>query len=923
MRMRSSSFVQIACLVLSVAGPFVASSRGAESDEIVPPANGRFADPATQETPDFQRHVVPLMGRVGCNGRSCHGSFQGQSGFRLSLFGYDFGLDHKGLQQRIDSKSPLKSLALLKPSHAVDHEGGQPLPPGTWEHTLFRRWIESGAPPRPAGAAGFLKLEVLPASIRMSREGEQVPLQVIAHWDDGTKEDVTCLSRFQANDPAIAAVSEEGVVMAGDPGDTHVIAFYDNGVAATPVLRPYSDLADDRYPQLVARTRIDELVQDKLRLLGEVPSEVCTDEEFLRRVSLDIAGTLPRPQEVREFVADARPDKRSRKIDELLETPAYAAKWTTFLCDITGNSDAQLNNATAERARASREWYDWIFQRVQANVPYDALMEGVILAVSRQPGETYLDYCERQAAMAGSEPASKYADEPGLTYFWGRGNFQRPEDRAIGFAYTFMGIRLQCAQCHKHPFDEWTQQDFKQFQAFFDRVRFNRLSPVAAAGRGPADVADRREMLAELGLAERLMGNDRRVLADAARDGKLVPASELAVLPPAAANPRRPANRGNPRRPQNRVARLLRDAEPIQLDAFDDPRQPIMDWLRDPETRLFSRAIVNRIWAQYFHRGIVEPTDDLSLANPGSNEPLLDDLARRFIENGYDLKWLHREIAGSDAYQRSWRPNETNRLDDQNFARAVPRRLPAEVLLDAIRTATAGSDERAGLHENLRGRMTTYPGTPQGRQPVAYGLTVFGRSIRSKNCDCDRSPDPSLLQTLYLRNDVDVFAQIDRRDGWLDEVAGTLRPRARQAQAERDRASGPRPQAPPAVRLARLQQALQTARRQGREEQAAQLQQRIRKVREEIANPPPPRPRNADEPFAGAAPRRPDLPPIRIETETARNIIDEAYLRTLGRLPDDEERAAAVEALSGTDGLAGVRDLLWALLNTKEFIVNH
>lgn len=340
------------------------------------------------ETPDFKQHVVPLLGKLGCNGRACHGSFQGRGGFRLSLFGYDFDADHDEIYGRVDPEVPSDSLFLQKALMQVQHEGGQRVKEGTWEHQLLRRWIESGSSGQVAEPAILTKLEVTPNEILFSADDQKQQLKAVAIWSDGSTEDVTALCRFQTNDDQIADITEDGLVQSGLSGDTHVVAFYDSAVVPIPVIRPVSDQFGDRYPATQTPTKIDELVVQKLRKVGIVQSDLCTDAEFLRRVSLDVTGTLPTSKEVREFLADSSTDKRSRKIDELLERPGYVAWWTTRLCDFTGNSDDKLNNVTPVRPEASKQWYAWIEKRVRENMPYDDIVEGIVMAVSRDPGES-------------------------------------------------------------------------------------------------------------------------------------------------------------------------------------------------------------------------------------------------------------------------------------------------------------------------------------------------------------------------------------------------------------------------------------------------------------------------------------------------------------------------------------------------------
>lgn len=848
-------------------------------EDMLPPARQRFAA-ETDEVPDFQRHLVPLLGKLGCNGRACHGSFQGRGGFRLSLFGYDFKMDHEGLLDRVDVDHPAESYALQKALLIEPHEGGKRFEEGSWEHRLFLRWIASGAKPRPENAADLVRLEVTPSEVLVQQAEEKVQLRAVAVWADGTREDVTCLCRFQSNDDAIANITTEGLLTSGEVGDTHVVVFYDNAVVPIPVIRPVSDRVGPNYPRIATRTPIDAAIQEKLAKLGVVPSELCSDAEFLRRVSLDLAGTLPSAAEVRAFLADQSPDKRARKVDELLETAAYAAWWTTKFCDWTGANDNQLNNVNpAARQSGSQDWYQWIYKRIAENVPYDKLIEGIVVAQSRLPGETYRQYCERLSSYYHKEGGS-FADQPGLIYFWGRNNFRTDEDRAIGFAYTFMGTRIQCAQCHKHPFDVWTQQDFQQFEKFFSRIRFERNG---------SDRSEYQKILAEIGIEGRNPnGNDlRRAIDRAVREGKTIPFPEITISSPRTSRGRGEADSSS------QTARLLGSSE-VNLATIEDPRTALMDWLRNDPKQLFAKALVNRVWANYFHRGIVEPTDDLSLANPPCNEELLDYLAQGFVEHGYDLKWLHREICNSDAYQRSWRPNDTNAHDERNFSRAVPRRLPAEVAYDALQMATAGDRRAATFHSDLSGRAVAIPGVGRNNNNGPnYALTVFGRSTRESNCDCDRSAEASLLQVIFTRNDNDVHAMLSRNDGWIAQLE-----RGTAATVDREPASLQ-------AQLERAERFLADARRSGRESRIAEAKKRVEELRRAIEK------RTSDQSSAS--------PPADVD-----QLVEEAYLRTLSRYPTAAERQIASEFLASAGNVAaGARDLLWTLINTKEFIVNH
>ncbi len=876
--------------------------------DVIESLDKRFSAADTQEVPDFRKHVAPLMARLGCNGRACHGSFQGRGDLQLSLFGFDFKTDYasltKGDESKIDLENPAESLAILKATEEEPHEGGQRYEIDSWQHHVFTEWVKGGA--KPAGKEFDLeRLEITPKEVVFSKKGQKSQFRVIAIWSDGSREDVTPLTRFDTKDAAIASLSDEtsGRINSGESGDTHIIVSYDRDVVAIPVIRPSTDLIGSKYPQVATRTPIDAHVITKLKKLGIVPSDVCTDAEFLRRVSIDLTGTLPTPKDVQAFLADSSPDKRADKIDELLESPGYAAWWATKLCDFTGNNTDNLTNVTPARGSEGQHWYDWIHKRVVDNVPYVDVVEGIVMAVGKfEEGQSYEDYCKDMCSLYDKKSPTNYADRDTLAHFWARRNFRRPEERAIGFAYTFMGMRIQCAQCHKHPFDQWSKDDFAQFQKFFDRV--------TASNRG-SDQKAYRKMLADLGVEKGANGGDvRRAVTRALRDGKLVPFPQVV------------ANRSR----RGATAKLL-GGEVIKLDEFDDARRPLMDWLKSGENSHLSRAFVNRVWANYFNVGIVHPPDDIAVANAPSNAALLEYLTQAFIDNNYDMKWLHREIANSDAYQRSWRPNKTNRGDTHNFSHAIPRRIPAEVALDAVRQATSSDTEIATLHSTHEGRFIATPAagrraTSSSREnrDAAFALTVFGRSTRESNCDCDRSAETSLLQTVFLQNDRAVYNMIERpQGGWMSQVAEKLgtKPTSSRAVASRPVLT-PLQQSERAIRFIKQQlkqeqakDAPDAARIATGKKRMAQVRRRIEQLKKN--------PRLNKIP----APKKP-TGKLELAAADADDIVRQAYLRTLSRLPSERELTRSKQYITDADNtLVGIEDLLWTLLNTKEFIVNH
>jgi hypothetical protein len=904
----------------------------AAANDVMRPASERFAAGAKSagtdagavggEVPHFQRHVLPLLGRLGCNGRACHGSFQGQGGFRLSLFGYDFDADHKALcdgdEPRTNLKKPRESLMLTKPTSddKDEHGGGKRMALDSWQYRLLLRWVEAGAPPvDPQHDPHFVRMDVTPTEVVFEKPGQTAQLRAVSVWSDGTREDVTQLCRFQTNDESVAKVDEAGKITILGSGDTHIVAFYDNGVVPVPVLLPVSDSVGPRYPTVATPTKIDELVVDKLRKLGVVPSGLCSDTEFLRRASFDVSGTLPAPEEVTAFLADRSPDKRSRKVEELLARPAYAAWWATKLCDTTGNNERSMPEQAA-RAEYAEQWYLWTYRRLRENMPYDKLVECLVMAVSRAPQQTYKDYTVELGSYLRKDHPRDFTARESMPHYWSRTNMRTSNEKALSFSYAFLGVRLQCAECHKHPFDQWSQEDFKHFTAFFDRVKY---------GISKEAQPEYQQMLDSLGFKGKGGGEQRKLIAKLASEGKPAPLRELYI------SPEGKGGKGSKKGKKDRVEagrvitpKVLGGNE-VLADKYADPRQPLMDWLRQEDNPYFARAIVNRVWANYFNVGIVEPPDDMNLANPPSNRALLDYLSREFIAHDYDLKWLHRTILGSRTYQLSWKPNATNVNDNRNFSHAVPRRLPAEAVFDAVVAATGTSEDIARSNAdptrlrsigNLRGYTQ-----PAGRSKVGYALSVFGKPRRETTCDCERSNEPTLLQTVFLRNDNEALGLIDRPGGWLAEVA-----RANVSRVAVERTAASSSEAGPGSRISELESRLSKAKKRGdkrairtlsselkrAQESARRMKAHKREMAEQAEKD------KAQDSASGAWKTR------RLDTSAEAGLVQQAYLRTLSRLPTGDELANATQYLADSGhSVGGLRDLLWALLNTKEFVINH
>jgi len=901
----------------------------------------------TSEVPDFQKHISPLLGRLGCNGRACHGSFQGQGGFTLSLFGYDFDADLKAMKDkdagRINANAPLESKLLVKPVDSELHEGGQRFKKDGWEYWVLRKWIEAGAPKAHASQKGdvqkLVRLEVSPTEVQFAAQDQIQSMHAIAIWEDGSQEDVTALCRFTSNDTSIAKIDEKGLITAGEPGDTHVVVSYDKAVVPVSVLRPIGKPGQLQQQIAGAKSEIDKLVLKKLDKMGIIPSDNASDAEFFRRVSLDLAGTLPSSDQVRKFLDDPSTDKRSAMIETILKTPGYAAWWTTFLCDMTGNNDDQLKNFLPIPQYASQHWYQWIYARVAKNTPYDEIVEGIVTAVSRETNESYQDYCEKMTKILDDKSGKSFAERSDMMYYWARQNQKTAEEKAISFAYAFCGVRIQCAQCHKHPFDQWSKQDFDQFERLFDGVVANQGQNINNFLPESKEVAEK--MMSELGIAKSLKNNELRIkIQEAVNKGKTVPFPELYAKAPKVQPKVAKDKKGTKVAETTKklpTARLL-GAEYVDLSTVADAREPLMQWLRRKDNPYFAKAIVNRIWAHYFQSGIVNPPDDLNLANAPSNAELLDYLASGFIENHYDLKWLHRTILNSATYQRSWQANETNALDRRNFSHALLRRLPAETAYDALRIALSDSEQAKALCNVESDRAMTMAGASAqnkgGKGALSsYALTVFGRSIRESNCDCDKSSDPSLLQTVFIRNDADVLKAMNDEHSWLAQVANEYN-------LPSPRKNGPAPTPPKMdtkkdvrsaedldrdVRKFRKQLEVLSAKKDNEKatkrvkSDLALAEKRLKELTAKQDSPSEAAPLDAVY-LVNPSPKSENG----LSHADAAKVVEEAYLRTLSRKPTAIELERSQQAIAIAENPTnGISDVLWALINSKEFILNH
>ena len=702
-------------------------------------ADKRWSVGGSGGTPNFVRHVVPLFSKLGCNNRACHGSFQGQNGFRLSLFGFEPTEDHRELLEndgdgiRVSPQDPTGSLVLFKPTHGDEHEGGERMKTDSWQYRMFRQWIIDGAKYDPEIELRITRFEVTPQEIVLNQTETKASLIATAYFSDGTMEDVTGLTVFSSNDDTVAAVSEAGHVTVSRTGDTAIVARYAGNVTSTQVLAPATGEAVP-YPLTFPHNDIDKSVNAKLRKLNIHPSNLCADSDFIRRVFLDVVGAVPTAEETRLFLSDRSPDKRARLIDKLLDHPSYARYWGMKFSDWTGNSKYINNKAIL----SNWLWQQWIEDKLSRNVPYDEIVYGHVCASSLE-GRTRKEFLT-EAQTILHKAAGRYNYDDDRIYakrrtnelYWSNVERRKPETMALQTANSFLGLRLECAQCHNHPFDRWTQRDYEQFKSLFMMVRFC----------DPATGEEKR-------------GGGRGYGEESVESGV-----------------------------SSRYASIVRNVPPKQLGGAEIPlaeegvdvRVELWKWMRAPDNPYFAPSFVNRLWHHYFGTGIVDPPDDFNQGNPPSNPQLLSWLAKEFIGHKYDIKHVHRLILNSRTYQMSWEPNDSNRLDKKNFSHAQLRRMPAEVLIDAISDVTGVENNFGRLPKGQPQRAVgqAMPSLRYGATRGGYPMKIFGRPDREKTCDCERSNEPSVAQALYLINDQEVLAKLDNRRGRLPKLIASI-----------------------------------------------------------------------------------------------------------------------------------------------------
>jgi len=627
---------------------------------------------------NFERHIQPILTRFGCNSGGCHGKAGGQNGFALSLLGFETRDDYQRLVsecrgRRIMPTLPDHSLLLMKPAGKVPHGGGIRLPADSTSYRVLQRWITQGMPFGNADDPQVVGIEVVPA-VRMMPLGGEQQLTIVAHYADGSTEDVTGMAQYDSNTKELAQVSPTGLVGILDyTGSASVMVRYQGHVATFRAPIPLGAPVDRLPPP---KNFIDELVFKQLKSIGLPPSETCSDEVFIRRVTIDIAGRLPTPAEAEQFLAETDELKRDRWIDHLLARTEYAdyfaRKWTLLL---------RSRVEQTSQVRGSVALQQWLREAIYFNKPYDEIVSELLTA------------------------SGDLEDNP-LVNWWRQ--IKEQSDQVESTAQVFLGLRLQCARCHHHPFEQWSQKDYYGLAAFFSRV-----------GRK---------------YGKEYQANVERIYHDRGVASIPHPKTGIAVLPTGLGG------------------------KPLSLPPDDDPRQALADWMTSPENPYFSRALVNRYWKHFFSRGLVDPEDDMRATNPASNPELLEALAQHFARNGFDMKDLVRTICRSQVYQFSAEANAYNLEDRQHHARFYPRRLVAEVLLDSI-------DDVLLTRSFLGGAPALPPEAravqlPHFPYPSQYFLQIFGTPEGSTSCECERVDTANLAQNLHLMNSSEVVGKV-------------------------------------------------------------------------------------------------------------------------------------------------------------------
>lgn len=647
------------------------------------------------DAPSFRNQVQPILARFGCSAGACHGAAAGQGGFKLSLRGYDDEGDYLTITKsaegrRVNLDDPARSLLLLKATKIIPHKGGERFKMDSPEYQILADWIASGAPGPHEQDARIDHIEITPPHSTV-QVGQSVPMKVMATFNDGRREDVTRWVKYTAGNNSVAPVNDDGVVKIVGNGEGTVTAWYLSKLAIATVTAPYTQPPVPRaFADFKPRNFVDERVLEKLRELNLPPSDRCTDAEFIRRAFLDTVGVLPTAEETRTFLAETTPDKRDHLIDALLARPEYVDYWAYKW------SDLLLVNSDKLPEVPMWSYYQWIRRQVELNTPWDDLVRNLLTAT-------------------------------GSTEQNGAGNFfvlhDEPTKLAETVSVAFLGMSINCAKCHNHPMEKWTNDQYFAFANLFSRVRQKN-------GAQP---------------------NERVIFADTTGD----------LVQPL---------RGKPQPP------TPLDAKAISLTSPEDRRVPMAKWLTSPENPYFARAITNRVWKNFLGVGLVESVDDLRMTNPASNEKLLSEAAGYLVKNNFDLKALMRTILTSETYQRSSVARPENKDDGRFYARYYPKRLMAEVMLDAVSQVTAEPTAfRMDKRNANKGIGDSYPMGYRALQlpdshTVSYFLNSFGRPNRVSTCECERTNEPSMAQALHIANGDTLNQKLAAKDNRVDQL---------------------------------------------------------------------------------------------------------------------------------------------------------
>ncbi len=633
---------------------------------------------------DFQTEVVPLLSRLGCNAGGCHGKASGQNGFKLSLFGFDARFDYDAITReargrRVFPAAPERSLLLLKATAQVPHGGGRRLQRDGKDYQVMLQWLASGMPASAPDAPQVVRLRVFPSD-RVLQPSQLQQVAVRAEYSDGSIRDVTRQSEYFSNLDSIALAAPDGLVRAGEQrGEAAVMARYRGYVAVFRALVPHGKPLE-AIAEFRTANYVDELALTKWKKLGLQPSPDAGDAVFLRRVTIDLCGRLPTPAEVRAFLAATAPDRRARLIDRLLDSPDYPAYFALRWGSILRNS----NLAGADQAAYA--FHNWIKDMIARNRPYDEFVRGIVAA------------------------AGEWQDAPAINWYW-----QNRDDQlhqiAADTAQIFLGVRLQCARCHHHPYERWGQADYYGLAGFFTRL-----------GR-----------------------------------------KSFGQPPPYYASASVTTGEKDPLTGKTPEPRFLGGPTP-KFSPEEDPRHALVDWMARPENPFFARALVNRLWGHFLGRGLTHEVDDLRETNPPSNPELLDALAQDFIKHRFDVKHVIRTILNSRVYQLSSEPTPANQHDRQNFARYYGRRLIAEVFLDAVNQATGSKAGFNGVSSNARAVDLPHEGFG------SYFLDTFDRPKRVTVCECERSAGPTLPQVLLLALSEEIEGKISSGSGRIAQL---------------------------------------------------------------------------------------------------------------------------------------------------------